>query len=159
MMQPHYDKWQAYIASRPNEAMAPCHTTQLWFIILVLVTFNIWLSFLATLVICVVICGVLAIIFLLGGALGMFECLVMILSIGLAVDYDVHITHFYSVASGTRQEKVTEALCGVGVSIIGGALTTMGAGLPLFFCAMTFFKLCGWFIFYTSLVSLVMSFG
>ena len=35
----------------------------------------------------------------------------------------------------------------------------MGAGLPLFFCAMTFFKLCGWFIFFTSLISLVSSFG
>ena len=35
----------------------------------------------------------------------------------------------------------------------------MGAGLPLFFCAMTFFKLCGWFIFATSAVSLLSSFG
>jgi hypothetical protein len=34
----------------------------------------------------------------------------------------------------------------------------MGAGLPLFLTAMTFFKLCGWFIFFTSLCSIVQSF-
>ena len=71
----------------------------------------------------------------------------------------MHLTHFYNVAKGSRKEKSIEAINSIGVSILGGAATTMGAGIPLFFCAMTFFKLCGWFIFYTSLVSLVMSFG
>ena len=183
VMQPHYDKWETYVAARPTASIAPFHSSSLWFmfnmlsallsnalvtagfavaasfIILLMVTLNVWLSIIATICICVVILGVLAIVFLLGGALGMFECLVMILSIGLAVDYAVHITHFYSISKGTRKEKTTEALCGVGVSIIGGAITTMGAGLPLFFCAMTFFKLCGWFIFFTSLISLLASFG
>ena len=54
---------------------------------------------------------------LMGARLGMYECLVMILSIGLSVDYDVHITHFYNVAEGTRKEKVIDALSGVGISI------------------------------------------
>ena len=40
---------------------------------------------------------VTGIVFLLGGSLGMFECLVMILSIGLSVDYDVHITYTYAM--------------------------------------------------------------
>ena len=113
----------------------------------------------ATICICIVILGVIGVVMLMGARLGMYECLVMILSIGLAVDYDVHITHFYNIAQGSRKEKTIEAISGVGISILGGAATTMGAGLPLFFCAMTFFKLCGWFIFFTSLISLVSSFG
>ena len=113
----------------------------------------------ATICICIVILGVIGVVMLMGARLGMYECLVMILSIGLAVDYDVHITHFYNIAQGSRKEKTIEPINGVGISILGGAATTMGAGLPLFFCAMTFFKLCGWFIFFTSLISLVSSFG
>lgn len=70
----------------------------------------------------------------------------------------MHLTHFYNVAKGSRKEKSIEAINSIGVSILGGAATTMGAGIPLFFCAMTFFKLCGWFIFFTSLVSLATSF-
>ena len=37
-------------------------------------------------------------------------------------------THFYNVASGTRREKTASAITGVGISILGGAATTMGAG-------------------------------
>ena len=182
-MNPHYQKWQDYAASRPAATSNAFHTTGLWFlynmlntllsnalvtsgvaiaasfIILMFVTMNVVTSILATICICIVILGVIGVVMLMGARLGMYECLVMILSIGLAVDYDVHITHFYNIAQGSRKEKTIEAISGVGISILGGAATTMGAGLPLFFCAMTFFKLCGWFIFFTSLISLVSSFG
>ena len=55
------------------------------FVILVLVTLNVWVSLLATVCICMVIMGVVAVTMLLGASLGFYECLVMILSIGLAV--------------------------------------------------------------------------
>ena len=56
------------------------------------------------------------------------------MAVGLAVDYAVHIVHFYNEASGNRYEKSQDALHGVGISIIGGAITTGGAALPLLFC-------------------------
>ena len=53
--------------------------------------------------------------------------------VGLAVDYAVHFTHFYNEAIGNRYEKAQGALHGVGISVLGGALTTAGAALPLIF--------------------------
>ena len=51
--------------------------------------------------------------------------------VGLAVDYAVHFTHFYNEAPGNRFEKAQGALHGVGVSVIGGAVTTAGAAIPM----------------------------
>ena len=53
--------------------------------------------------------------------------------VGLSVDYAVHVTHFYNEAHGNRYEKAQGALHGVGISVVGGAVTTAGAALPLIF--------------------------
>ena len=77
----------------------------------------------------------------------------------MAIDYAVHLAHFYKHADGTRQERATSALHGVGLSIIGGAITTMGAGAPQYLCQILFFRLNGTFIFLTSGLALAFSFG
>ena len=177
-LSPHYNKWEGYVggaaaaravphdaalvhvqhARRCSPTAGTCGVAVVAAFFVLLLMLNWYLALLATVCILLVMSGVIAIVMLLGQSLGMYECLVMILAIGLAVDYDVHLTHFYNEAKGTRREKAIEALSSVGISIVGGACTTMGAGLPLFFTAMTFFKLCGWFIFFTSLCSIVQSF-
>ena len=43
------------------------------------------------------------------------------------------LVHFYNEMGGNQFEKVQGALHGVGVSVIGGAVTTAGAALPLLF--------------------------
>lgn len=70
----------------------------------------------------------------------------------------MHLSHFYNEAGGTRYDKARNAVHGVGVSVVGGAVTTMGAGLPLFFCVFDFFRSEGIFIFCTSASALVLSF-
>ena len=76
----------------------------------------------------------------------------------MSIDYAVHLSHFYNEARGTRREKTTEAIHGVGLSVIGGAITTMGAGAPQFACVILFFRLNGCFIFLTSALSILFSF-
>ena len=49
-------------------------------------------------------------------------------------------------------------IVGVGLSIIGGAITTMGAGAPQFACVILFFRLNGTFIFLTSGLAIFFSF-
>ena len=46
----------------------------------------------------------------------------------MSVDYAAHLVHFYNEMGGDRFDKVQGALHGVGVSVIGGAVTTAGAG-------------------------------
>ena len=43
----------------------------------------------------------------------------------------MHFTHFYNEATGNRFEKAQATLHGVGVSVIGGAVSTAAAAIPL----------------------------
>merc|ERR1719329_787802 len=67
--------------------------------------------------------------------------------VGMAVDYAVHFTHFYNEAQGNRYDKAQGALHGVGVSVVGGAVTTAGAAIPLIFAPnFQFFHQAGVFM-------------
>ena len=59
------------------------------------------------------------------------SAIIIVMCVGLAVDPAVHFTHFYNEATGNRFEKTQAALHGVGVSVIGGAVTTAAAAIPL----------------------------
>ena len=179
---PWFDKWDAFASAHCATDLNCLHTTRLYsfydvltslfsfafmttivcvacsFVVLLLVTSNVLIAVFATVTIVAVITCVLAGILLLGFAFGMFECIFIILTCGMAIDYAVHLAHFYKHASGTRVERATSALHGVGLSIIGGAITTMGAGAPQFMCAILFFRLNGTFIFLTSGLALLFSF-
>lgn len=55
----------------------------------------------------------------------------------MAVDYVVHLANHY--VESTHSDKYTrmqESLREIGISIISGAVTTLGAGLVLFFCTI-----------------------
>ena len=81
------------------------------------------------------------------------------MAVGLAVDYAVHIVHFYNEANGSRYEKTADALHGVGISVIGGAVTTGGAATPLLFAKnFVFFQMAGCFILFTAIWGLFFSF-
>lgn len=63
--------------------------------------------------------------------------------IGISVDYVVHLSEFYrhSAVSSDRPGKVKECLTAVGVTIIGGGISTCGTALFLFFPRIqSFFK-------------------
>ena len=50
---------------------------------------------------------------------------ILILSIGLAVDYCAHIAHFFKTCQlPTRQERVSEALSSAGVAVFNGGFST-----------------------------------
>ena len=109
------------------------------FFILVLVTMNVIVALYATLTVALVIAGVMGCIIAAGMEDGMYENIFTILVVGMSIDYAVHLSHFYNHATGTRYEKAQSAMHGVGVSVIGSAITTIGAGVPLFFCVVMFF--------------------
>ena len=128
------------------------------FVVLLMVTANIIIALYATLTICVVIAFSLAMMALGGTTFGLWEFIFTILAIGMSVDYAVHLAHFYNEASGTRYEKAQEALHGVGISVIGGAITTVVAAAPLLACVFSFFTAEGIFIFTTSISAILFSF-
>ena len=48
----------------------------------------------------------------------------IIMSIGLSVDYSAHIAHMFMVHQGTRTERARAAINGIGVSVLNGGIST-----------------------------------
>ena len=63
------------------------------------------------------------------------SCISIVLSIGLCVDYSVHIGHGYLVATGAnRQERTNNAVLYIGPAVFNGGLTTF---LALLLCSFS----------------------
>lgn len=78
--------------------------------------------------------------------------------VGLSVDYVVHLANSYIEAKDEkREQRVQEAFAEMGVTVFGGAVTSLGASAMLFLCYFqTFFKFGG-FMFLTIMMSFVWS--
>lgn len=128
------------------------------FIVLMFTTWNVIVSGYVVLTItCIMVC-VVGSVFAIGNNLSIFECTLIALTIGLAIDYSVHIAHFYVHAGGTRFERTQESLAEIGISVFGGAATTVFAGVPLFSASERFTSLFGFFILFTAMWSLFLTF-
>ena len=69
---------------------------------------------------------------------------------GLSVDYILHLVQAYRISSLKRREdRVQDALSSVGVSIVSGAITTLGSSAFIMFTQIEFFLEFGVFIFCT----------
>jgi hypothetical protein len=76
--------------------------------------------------------------------LGISESIAAVIVIGFAVDFTVHLAHMYVDSEApTRGEKMAHSARTMGLTVVMGGITTMGAGLFMWFCVVTFFtKFC-----------------
>lgn len=101
------------------------------FAVLVITNRDVRLSLVVVGVIALVVLCTISSVFAAGYPLGVNESILIILCVGLSIDYAVHLSHYYKHAQGDRYQRVEAAVTGVGIGVIGGAVTTIGAGLPL----------------------------
>lgn len=72
--------------------------------------------------------------------LGVAESIAAVIVIGFAVDFTVHLAHMYvASAAQDRMGRVADAARKMGVTVVMGAVTTLGAGCFLLACTLTFF--------------------
>ena len=65
----------------------------------------------------------------------------MVIVIGFSVDYVCHLAaHYVHSVESKRYERATESVRDMGVSILSGAITTVGSGLFLFGGKVAFFE-------------------
>eukprot|EP00198_Chlamydomonas_reinhardtii_P012461 XP_001701798.1 sterol sensing 5-transmembrane protein [Chlamydomonas reinhardtii] len=81
----------------------------------------------------VVLCdvGVLGSMHLLGLTFNSVTCIVLVLAVGISVDYSAHVMRAFLVSTGTRQERAHKALVEIGGAVWNGAATTFLAVLPM----------------------------
>ena len=90
--------------------------------------------------------------------LQVLESMNLVLVVGLSVDYVVHLAEGYRRSSHTdRLGRTRDMLQEVGVSVLSGAVTTLGAAAFLLFAQIVFFVQFGLFMFFTITFSIVYS--
>ena len=145
------------------EGLAICFP--LAFVVLLFSTENLLVALYAIVGIALIVASVLGTIeYVYGWDLGVVESLMGNLVVGFSVDYTIHLGHMF-VAAGrehdlqTPLERFSFAIRKMGSTVIGGAVTTLGAGLFMLPCQLVFFYKLGLLMVTTILFSLLYSFG
>jgi len=88
-----------------------------------------------------IVTSVVSVVVFQGWELGVAESMGIVISIGFSVDYVVHLSSHYShSAYEKRADRIQESLREMGGTILGGSITTVGAGVFLFPATMIFFN-------------------
>mmetsp|Transcript_17686 Transcript_17686/g.55155 ORF Transcript_17686/g.55155 Transcript_17686/m.55155 type:complete len:2040 (-) Transcript_17686:246-6365(-) len=98
-------------------------------VVVALCTFCFLPAFISALAVFSVMCidlQLLAVMSLVGLNFNSISCISLLIALGLAIDYSVHLGHAYNAAPfPTREEKVTHALMTMGSSIFNAGLSTL----------------------------------
>merc|ERR1711988_187978 len=125
-------------------------------IVLLIATRNVVVAFCAIASITSIVSSVMAFMFCLGWRLGVLEALVLVMVIGLSVDYVVHMADAYLEAPAEdRLERTRFMLVRMGLAVVNGGITTIGAAGFMCACYITFFQKFGIVILATVFQSLV----
>merc|ERR1712118_107816 len=125
-------------------------------IVLLIATRNIIVAACAIASITSIVSSVMAFMFCLGWKLGVLEALVLVMVIGLSVDYVVHLADAYLEAPAEdRLERTKFMLVRMGLAVVNGGITTIGAAGFMCACYITFFQKFGIVILATVFQSLV----
>ena len=110
------------------------------FLILLVATRNVLISFYAIKSVVFIVMCVVAVMVLQDWQLGVSESIAMVIIIGFSVDYVVHLAaHYVNCTEKSRYGRATDSISAMGVSIFSGAVTTFGSGVFLFGGKIIFF--------------------
>ena len=89
-----------------------------------------------------------------GWVLGSAESVAIVVCVGFAVDYVVHLaSHYVHSKYQDRENRTKESLEELGISILSGSITTILATGALFICELLFFGKFGIFVIATVIFS------
>ncbi|KAG9443097.1 hypothetical protein H6P81_018951 [Aristolochia fimbriata] len=99
------------------------------FIVCLVITCSLWTSAIILLVLAMIVVDLLGVMAILDIQLNAVSVVNLVMSIGIAVEFCVHITHAFSVSSGDRGQRSSEALSTMGASVFSGITLTKLVGV------------------------------
>jgi Niemann-Pick C1 protein len=75
--------------------------------------------------------NILGMLYFWGLTLNAVTIAMIVISVGIAVDYNAHIAHAFKNVAGSREDRVIKSLETLGVSVLHGAISTLLAVLVL----------------------------
>jgi len=126
----------------------------------VLFTGNIFLALMGIFMVLFVVTALLAFMVLMNWTMGAVEAVCLSIIVGMSVDYALHIGHAlvhsdYFDRVGRARDSITM----VGMSVLGGATTTVGSMVVLMFCTIHTFVVMGLIMIMTIVWSVLASMG
>jgi len=116
------------------------------FVVLFISTRLLHIALLATISIASVLLSVTGLMVIIGWKLGTMESILISVVAGFSVDYVVHLAHSYEQGHGNTESRIRKAFGEMGISVMNGMVTSVGASIPLFFCQLVFFAKFGTFL-------------
>ncbi|KAL1827885.1 hypothetical protein ACET3Z_006297 [Daucus carota] len=99
------------------------------FMVCLVMTSSIWSSAIIILVLAMIVLNLMGLMAVLKIQLNAVSVVNLLMSIGIAVEFCVHILHAFSVSTGDREKRTREALQTMGSSILSGITITKLVGV------------------------------
>uniref|UniRef100_A0A7C9FG71 SSD domain-containing protein n=2 Tax=Opuntia streptacantha TaxID=393608 RepID=A0A7C9FG71_OPUST len=122
------------------------------FIVCLIVTSSLWSSAIILLVLAMIVVDLMGVMAILDIQLNAVSVVNLIMSIGIAVEFCIHITHAFSVSRGDRNQRSKEALATMGASVFSGITLTKLVGVIVLYFARSEIFVVYYFQMYLALV-------
>ncbi|XP_047325787.1 NPC intracellular cholesterol transporter 1-like isoform X2 [Impatiens glandulifera] len=122
------------------------------FIASLIITSSLWSSGIILLVLTMIVVDLMGVMAILGIQLNAVSVVNLIMSIGIAVEFCVHLSHAFSVSYGDREKRVKEALRTMGSSVFSGITITKLVGVIVLYFARSEIFVVYYFQMYLALV-------
>lgn len=124
------------------------------FIVCLVITCSFWTSAIILLVLAMIVVDLMGVMAILGIQLNAISVVNLVMSVGIAVEFCVHMTHAFSVSSGDKNQRTKEALGTMGASVFSGITLTKLVGVIVLCFSRTEVFVVYYFQMYLALVLL-----
>ncbi|CAK9178320.1 unnamed protein product [Ilex paraguariensis] len=124
------------------------------FVVCLVITCSLWSSAIILLVLVMIVVDLMGVMAILNIQLNAVSVVNLVMAVGIAVEFCVHITHAFVVSSGDRNQRTKEALGTLGASVFSGITLTKLVGVIVLCFSRTEVFVVYYFQMYLALVLL-----
>ncbi|OMO79971.1 Patched [Corchorus capsularis] len=122
------------------------------FIVCLVITSSLWISAIILLVLVMIVVDLMGVMAILDIQLNAVSVVNLVMSIGIGVEFCVHIANAFLVSNGDRDQRMKEALGTIGASVFSGITLTKLVGVIVLFFSRTELFVVYYFQMYLALV-------
>ncbi|EOX97437.1 hypothetical protein QUC31_015707 [Theobroma cacao] len=122
------------------------------FIVCLVITSSLWISAIIVLVLVMIVVDLLGLMAILDIQLNAVSVVNLVMSIGIAVEFCVHIANAFLVSNGDRDQRMKQALSTIGASVFSGITLTKFVGVIVLFFSRSELFVVYYFQMYLALV-------
>ncbi|KAG6774822.1 hypothetical protein POTOM_022195 [Populus tomentosa] len=124
------------------------------FVVCLVITCSLWNSAIILMVLAMIVVDLMGVMAILNIQLNAVSVVNLVMSVGIGVEFCVHITHAFSVSCGDRDQRVRDALGTMGASVLSGITLTKLVGVIVLCFSRTEVFVVYYFQMYLALVLL-----